>query len=745
MIKTAKKRSGEVVPFDLDKIHKSIAWGCHGIKNVSESEVELNAQLQFEEGGLTSDYHKSIIKSAANLISPRTPNYQYVAAKLLLMEVRKDVFGQFEPLPLIDTVHANIKRGLYEDFFLSYTADEINHFDSKIQHKKDFDFTYAGLRTVLDKFTLKDKLDNDRLFESPQQLFMLVSMAMFKNEGVDRSKLVVEYYHELSDFIISLPSPIMSGLRTTVKGYSSCCLIDTGDSKESLTAANSAAVIMTSIKAGIGLFGGSIRGIGAGVANNTVIHTGNVPILKWFEAGVKSFSQGARGGSATIYYPFWHWEIEKIITLKSNKSTPENSVRKLDYGVGLNKLLFDRAAANDKITLFSAEETPDLIKNLYDYDLWLETYLKYERKQGIRKNKISAREFLTNYATEYFETGRLYPLFLDNANNGPLKDVIKMSNLCAEILLPTKELQNVDDPNGEIALCILSNVNAGRIKTLDKLERTAQLLVRGLDNLIDIQEYPLPSAENPTINARYLGIGVSDWAHALTRHKVRYDSSEALDLAEEFMEHWQYNLLKASNELAKERGEANWFRERSKYADGWLPNDGKWCFIPKKKWEALRKSIVVHGLRNNTLSAIPPAGTSSDVSNSTSGIDMPRDWMVTKKSKSGPMKQIVPNFSKGSSYYTLAFEVDNIKYLNMVARFQLYVDQSISTNTYWDEKDFNADGKMPMSKLVRMLKHAHKIGMKSLYYMNFDDSSFSKEDKGEGVVEESCEGGGCSV
>jgi len=465
-------------------------------------------------------------------------------------------------------------------------------------------------------------------------------------------------------------------------------------------------------------------------------------MYRWYEGAVKSFSQGARGGSATMFNFFWNWDIEKILTLKSNKSTPENSVKKLDYGVGFNKLFFDRVRNNEEITLFSSEETRELEENLYNYELWEKTYLDFENKKGIRKRKVSARKLLESFSTERFETARYYPIFLDNVNEGPLKAAIKMSNLCMEINLEVSPLNNINDPDGLIALCILSNVNAGKIKSLDELPKLARLLVRSLDNVIDIQEYPILAAKNSTINNRYLGIGVSDWAHYMSKKKIKYDTQDAKDLAEEFMENWQFNLLKASMELAKERGEAPFFRTKSKYADGYLPNDGKWKFIPHEEWEQLRKDILKYGLRNLTLSAIPPAGTSSDVSDSTSGIDMPRALITTKKSKIGNFKQIVPNFAKGSSYYTLATELDNIKYIEMLSKFQLYLDQGMSLNVYWTKDDFveNNNGvlKFPMKKMIRTIIRSHELGLKSNYYSTFIDDE--TED-----IESECSGGGCFV
>lgn len=737
-----EKRNKKLEPLDLEKYHDMVGFFCEGLSGCSVSEIELAAAPQFVNGIKTSDIHKVTTKATADLISLRNPNYQYAAARSLLMEIRKEVWGQWEPKPLQETIDKNIKLGFYENLNKYYTKDEISKWSSKIKYDRDLDFTYAGLSTAIDKFIVKSKTKS-KILETPQELNMLVALAMFKSDP-KRDQLILDYYNDLSTFKISLPSPIMSGLRTPAKGYASCCLIDMGDTTHSLTAANAAAVIMTAHKAGIGL-GNAIRGLGASVKNGTVKHTGPVPILRWFEGAVKAFSQGSRGGSATSYHMFWDWDIEKILTLKSNKSTPENSVKKLDYGVGFNKLFFDRARTNETITLFSAEETPLLLENLYDYNLWVATYLAYEQKKGIRKKKVNARKLLKTFATERFETGRYYPLFLDNVNRGPLKASIKMSNLCAEILLEVSPLENVLDPNSLIALCILSNVNAGKIKGLDELPRLTSELVRSLDNVIDIQDYPLPAAANSTLNNRYLGIGVSDWAHYLTKKKVKYDTQEALDLAEEFAEHLQFNLLTASMELAKERGEAPFFRTKSKYADGWLPNDGKWRFIAKEKWEELRTNIVKYGLRHLTLSAIPPAGTSSDYSNSTSGIDMPRDLIVTKKSKIGNFKQIVPNFAKGSQYYTLATEIDNVKYLKMLSKFQLYIDQAISTNVYWTEKDYVMDSnnkpKFPMKKMIKSITEAHKMGLKTTYYSTF----ISTEDELNEIVEEGCESGGCAV
>jgi len=731
------KRNGTQDALDLSKIHNVLEWASNNISNISISQIELNANLQLYDGITTTNIHDILTKSAADLISKRTPNYQYVAGRLLLMQLRKEVYGQFEPIKLSVIIDRNIKLGYYEDFYKYYTLDEINEYNTCINYDRDFTFTHSMLRTNMDSYTVKIKSKN-MILETPQELFMLIPMILFKDEP-NRKELILEYYKDLSTYKISLPSPIMSGVRTPLKGYSSCCLIDAGDTKESLTAANAASVIMTTMRAGIGGFKGWIRGENARVGNHT-LHAGITNMLKWFQGAVKAFTQGNRGGGATEYFPFWTWEIERIIKLKSNKLPDDESVRGLDYGIGFNALFFERVKNNKNITLFSAEETRLLIQNVYDYDLWVKTYLDYEKKTDIRKKEINAREFFKEYLTEYFETGRVYPYFLDNMNGKAFNRSLYMLNLCSEITLPVTPLESLYDKNGEISLCILSNVNAGKLKSLDELENITKLLVRSLDNLIDMQEYPLPAAENSTVNGRYLGIGISDWAHYLTKKKVRYDTQEGLDLTEEFAEHLQYNLLKASMELAKERGECNWFRRDSNYANGYLPNDGKWRFISSEKWERLRLDIVKYGLRNNVLSAIPPAATSSDAFGATSGIDMPRDFVTVKNSKAGPVKQVVPNFSKGSAYYTLTRELDNIKYLEMISKFQLYIDQSISTNTYFDETDLDEEGKMSLDKLKEIIVTAHELGLKSLYYQNFDDVVENNKELDTG-----CVGGGCSV
>lgn len=730
------KRDGSLEPKDLSKIHKMTQWMCEGINNVSPSEIEISANIQFVDKMKTTDIQKTLYRASADLISPRYPNYQYVAARGLLTEIRKEVWGQYEPKHIKETIERNIKSNRYDNIYNYFTEDEIDFFNSKIKHERDLLYTYAGMRTVLDSYTQKQ---NDIPLETPQEINMLVSMTLFKNETdiILRKHLIVDYYNRLSTFEISLPSPFMSGLRTPLKGYASCCLIDSGDTRESLIAANAASIVMSTFRAGIGLFNGNIRGLGAWVANKTIKHTGITQILKWFESAVRAFSQPNRGGAATSYHACWNWEIEKVINLKSNKSTEENSVKKLDYGIGFTNLFFDRVSKNEDWTLFSAEETRDLFDKLVDEELWNKTYCEYEKRTDIRKKTVNARQLLKDFAIQYFETGRIYPLFLSNVNKGPLKVPIKMSNLCAEILLYVKELEHLYDEKGEIALCILTNTNAGKLKSLDELPELARLIVRGLDNVIDIQEYPLPAARNSTLNNRYLGIGVSDWQHYLTKHKIKYNSKEALGLASEFAEKWQYNLLRASCDLAKERGEAPFFRERSKYADGWLPNDGNFKYVSIELWEQLRADIIKYGLRHLVLSAVPPAATSSDLSNSTSGLDLPRDFVTTKTSKSGPVKQVVPNFSKGSSYYSLAEEVDVIAYLNMVAEFQKYFDQSISTNVYWSKKDLDVDGRFPIRKLIKAIIHANKIGLKTLYYSNY---IMDEEDEKPG-----CDGGGCSV
>ncbi len=768
------KRDGTSAPLDLKMIHDMVEWACNGYENVSVSDIEINSKIQFYDGITTSEIQKIMIKSAADLISEENPDYQYVAARLLLSDIYKKVFKQDKPIPFEFFVRNNVYRGVYDKSILDeYSQSELVYFGKKLRHDRDNLFTYAGLRQMVDKYLLQDR-NTFELYETPQEAFMLIAMFMFKNyKGQKRKKYVLDLYEAVSTFKISLPTPIMSGVRTPLRQFSSCCLIDVGDSLESILQSNTAVGYYIASRAGIGLNFGRIRGLGANIRNGEVIHTGLVPFLKIFEATTKGFTQNAiRGGSSTSTLPFFHWEIETFIQLKNNKGNDENRVRRMDYSVAVNRLFRERVKNNEDITLFSSEEVRDLYDAFYDsdYEKFKMLYEMYEANNRIRKKKINARQFYLDLLKERYETGRIYILNADRVNeHSSFKDRIYMSNLCQEITLPTEPITDVNKTDGEIAMCILSNINLGKIEHIEELDHLTELLVRFLDELIDYQDYPVVSAEKSTKARRSLGIGVSDVFHFLAKNNLRYDTAEGRKTIHRYMERFQYGLIKASNQLAKEKGACELFN-RTKYADGIMPIDTYAEAVDEivendleMDWDGLREDVKKYGLRNSALSAIPPAASSSVVSNSTPGIDPVRKLLIAKMSKYGALKQLVPGFGEYEENYTLAWDIDNEEYLKFVAIFQKFIDQSISTNQYYDISKYK-NNKVPVRDLIRHDGIAYKYGLKTLYYMNVNDNSgkelkkvkFTSEQQQTPVFNfakleldiddyDSCEGGGCSV
>ena len=763
------KRDGTREPIDLGMIHEAVEWACNGYDNVSVSDIEINSKLQFYPGITTSEIQQVMIRSAADLISMEKPNYQYVAARLALMDLRKRVYKQLNPIPFEYLVMNNIHKGVYDKILLDkYTEQEIIYFGKKIDYDRDFLFTYAGIRQMMDKYLLQDRHTGE-IFETPQEVFMLIGMYMFKDyEKTLRKKYVLKFYHAVSRFKISLPTPIMAGVRTPLRQYSSCCLIDVGDSLDSILHSNSAVGYYIAQRAGVGLNFGRIRGINAKIRNGEVIHTGLVPFLKVFEATTKSFTQNAlRGGNSTSTLPFFHWEIETFIQLKNNKGNDENRVRRMDYSIAVNRLFRERVKKNQSITLFSMEEVRDLYELFYSADVegFIARYKAYEMDPHVRKRTISARELYMDLLKERYETGRIYILNADHVNaHSSFKDHIYMSNLCQEITLPTSPIENVNGKKGEIAMCILSNINLGKLDSIEEIDELTDLLVRFLDELIDYQEYPVKVAEISTKKRRSLGIGVSDVFHFLAKNDLYYDTRQGRQVIHEYMERFQYGLIKASALLAKEKGACDYF-DRTKYADGIFPIDTYCRNVDeivshdlKMDWDKLRKLVAKHGLRHSALSAIPPAASSSIVSNSTPGVDPVRKLLIAKVSKYGPLKQLVPGFSEYGHRYTLAWNIDNIEYVKFVAIFQKFIDQSISTNQYYDIANYK-DHKVPAGELVRHELAAYKYGLKTLYYLNSNDNSGEQsqilaqaDESADGkesvlieVEAEACEGGACSV
>ncbi len=727
------KRDGSKENLNLDKIHKMVEAACDGINGVSASQVEMSANLSFYDGVTTQEIQDTLIKSASDLISLDTPNYQYVAARLLLFAIRKDVFNtkwkdsKIYP-PLKEIVERNIELGVYDKELIGYyDDDEWSKLNSYLNHNRDLMFAYAGLRQVVDKYLVQDR-STGKLYESPQFMYILISAVLFKDYPKEtRLNYVKRYYDAISQFKINIPTPVMAGVRTPLRQFASCVLVDSDDTLPSIFSSDMAIGRYVAQRAGIGINAGRIRGINSKIRGGEVQHTGVIPFLKKFESTVRCCTQnGVRGGSATVHFPIWHQEIEDILVLKNNKGTEDNRVRKLDYSIQLSKLFYERFIKDEDITLFSPHDVPDLY-DAFGTDKFDELYEKYERAYSIPKKKVSARILFMDMLKERAETGRIYIMNIDHSNShSSFLDKVNMSNLCQEITLPTTPISHPDDEEGEIALCILSAINVGAIK-LEELPELCQLSVRGLDELIDYQRYPVKAAEISTKARRSLGIGYIGLAHFLAKNKVKYGDAEAYKLVHELTESFQYNLLKASNKLAKEKGKCEWF-DRTKYAEGKLPIDTYKKDVDeiakpvyKENWDKLRKSIESFGLRHSTLSAQMPSESSSVVSNETNGIEPPRDYITIKKSKKGPLKQVVPSYQMLQNFYTLLWDMqDNDGYIKVVSVMQKFFDQGISGNWSYNPENYE-NNEVPISEMATDLLKTYKYGWKTSYYQNTYD------------------------
>ena len=734
------KRDGTVQTFDLDKIHKVLEWATKDVTNVSQSEIELRSNIQLYDKIPAYDIHELLIKSASELISDHTPNYQFVAARLISYKLRKEVYGQYDPLPLIDIITKNVDLGVYDPAILSYyTNEELEELNSYIKHTRDDTFTYAGMEQFRGKYLVQNRRTK-QCYETPQILYMMVAATLFAKETKNRIAWVKHYYDAISQFYISLPTPIMAGVRTPTRQFSSCVLIESGDSLDSINATSTSIVKYISKKAGIGIGAGSIRAAGARVGDGSVVHTGLIPFLKYFQSAVKSCSQGGvRGGAATVYLPVWHYEFEDLVVLKNNKGTEETRVRHMDYAFQFNKLMYERLIEGGDITLFDPNDVPGLYEAFFaDQDKFKELYEKYERAYSIRKKTLPALEVFQSILTERKDTGRIYIMNVDHANDHGAFDIekapIRMSNLCCEIDLPTKPLESYDDENGEISLCTLSAINWGLIDDTKDFEKYCTLAVRALDNLLDYQEYPIKAAENATMNRRPLGVGIINLAYFLAKRGLKYNE-EAFDLIDEYAEAWSYYLIKASMELAEEKC-ACWLSDETKYASGKLPNDtykGAVDNLVKRKstlpWDSLRSALVEHGIRNSTLMALMPAETSAQISNSTNGIEPPRALVSYKQSKDGVMAQVVPGYHHLKNKYDLLWDQKSPEgYLKICAILQKYIDQGISVNTSYNPEHFE-DNKVPMSLMIKDLVMAYQFGLKQLYYFNTHDQSDDIKDE----------------
>jgi len=728
-----QKRDGRQEDLNIDKLHKVVMYAVDGITGVSASEVEINSHLQFFDKIKTESIQETLIKSAADLISEESPNYQFVAGRLINYHLRKQVYGTFEPPCLCDIVDKNIDAGFYDPEFRElYSKEEINQLQDFVDHSRDEYLTYAAMEQFRGKYLVQNRATGE-IFETPQVAYIMIAATLFaKYPAETRMKYVKDYYDAISKFQLSLPTPVMAGVRTPQRQFSSCVLIETDDSLDSINATSSAIVKYVSQKAGIGIGAGSIRAIGSKIRSGDATHTGVIPFYKLFQSAVKSCSQGGvRGGAATLYYPIWHLEIEDMLVLKNNKGTEDNRVRHMDYGVQLNKLMYERLISGGNITLFSPSDVPGLYDAFFnDQDKFKEIYEKAERSTSIRKKTIPAIELFSAFVQERKDTGRIYLMNVDHANTHGafIEEVapIKQSNLCCEIDLPTKPLSDINDEEGEISLCTLSAVNWGVIKKPEDFEKVCDLAVRALDELLDYQTYPVLAAELSTMNRRPLGVGIINFAYWLAKHDTNYQDPN-LELVDEWAEAWSYYLIKASANLAVEKGAIPKNME-TKYGHGITPNQTYKTDVDelvkhqeRMDWKSLREQLKETGIRNSTLMALMPAETSAQISNSTNGIEPPRSFVSVKQSKHGVLKQVVPQFAKLKNKYDLLWDQKSPEgYLKIMAVLQKYIDQGISVNTSYNPEHFE-DEKVPMSVLLQHLIMFYKYGGKQMYYNNTFD------------------------
>ena len=728
------KRSGELEPLNLDKIHKVLFWACDGITGVSVSEIELRASLQFVDGITTREIHDTIIRSAADLISEQTPNYQFVAARLINYQLRKEIYDQPEPPHLLDIIKKNVRLKKYDaDILIKYTEEELNQLNSAIKHARDFELAYVAMEQFRGKYLVKNRTTNE-FYETPQVAYMMIAATAFIDDVPEkRMQLVKDYYELVSTHRISLPTPILSSLRKPTRQFSSCTLIDSGDDLESIIAAGTSIVRYVSERAGIGINGGRIRAVDSEIGGGEKSHTGVTPFYRYWQAGLKSCSQGGiRGGSGTLTFPFFHYEFDTIIVLKNNKGTENNRIRQMDYCIQFNRLFYKRLISGGEITFFSPHDVPDLMEAFYqgDNDRFEELYEQYENDDSIRQYSEKAYKVATRFMIERKETGRIYVQNIDHANSHgsflPELAPITMTNLCVEIDLPTKPLKSADDPEGWIALCTLSAINTGKTRTEEQMEHAAYLTVRALDNILDYQDYVVPAAATHTRLFRPLGIGMINLAYLLAKNDLKYDD-DALEFVDDYAEMWSFYLIKASMELAKERGSCDGFH-MTKWSKGILPMDTRCQRVddlvphnPKMDWEWLREQILINGMRNSTTGAFMPAESSAQAANGVNGVEPPRGTITIKTSKHGVLKQVIPEIGKMKNKYDYLWDQPSPKgYLHIMAVLQKWTDQGISVNTSYNPDNFE-DGELSMKVLLDDFVEFYKYGGKQMYYFNTYD------------------------
>ena len=728
---TVIKRNGDKDSLNLSKVHKMVEHACEGLAGVSASQVEISSGIQFFDGMKTSQIQEILVRSASDLISLESPNYQYVASRLLLFDLRKALNNHYEDHPpILDHVKKCANIDVYDKTIIEkYTDEEWIEIDSYIDYGRDYLFSYAGMRQVVDKYLVQDRSSGE-LYETPQQMYIMIALTLFQRYPKEkRLDYVRRYYNAISKHKINIPTPVMAGVRTPLRQFASCVLVDVDDTLDSIFSSDMAIGYYIAQRAGIGINAGRIRGINSKIRGGEVQHTGVIPFLKKFEATVRCCTQnGIRGGSATVHFPIWHQEIEDILVLKNNKGTEDNRVRKLDYSIQISKLFYARFMQNKDISLFSPHDAPKLY-DAFGTPEFDELYLEYENDTSVPRKTIGGQELFMSLLKERSETGRIYIMNIDHCNShSSFKDKVNMSNLCQEITLPTEPINHIDDPNGEIALCILSAINVGKITQLDQMDELCDLAVRALEELIDYMDYPVEAAKRSTLARRSLGVGYIGLAHYLAKNGLKYDDPEAWKLVHDLTESFQYHLLKASNNIAKEKGACEGF-SHTKYSDGVLPIDTYKKEVDEivsnnlnYDWNTLRNDIQEFGLRHSTLSAQMPSESSSVVSNATNGIEPPRDFLSIKKSKKGPLKQIVPGYPHLKNNYTLLWDMkDNGGYIRITAVMQKFFDQAISGNWSYNPSNY-PNNEVPMSVMTKDLIETYKYGWKTSYYQNTYDA-----------------------
>jgi ribonucleoside-diphosphate reductase alpha chain len=747
---TVTKRDGRKELLDLEKMHKVVFWATENITGVSASELELKSHLQFYQGISTPDIQETLIKAAADLISEETPNYQYVAGRLICYHLRKEVYGNFKPWHIRRLVDQNVELGLYDSELPDlYDNAEWDYINSFIKHERDEHLTYAAMEQMRGKYLVQNRVTK-KIYETPQVAYALIAATLFSDYPREtRMRWVRDYYDAISTHQVSLPTPVMAGVRTSQRQFSSCVLIETDDSLDSINATTSSIVKYVSQKAGIGIGAGRIRAIKSPIRKGDAYHTGVIPFYKLFQSATRSCSQGGvRNGAATLYYPLWHLEVEDLLVLKNNKGTDDNRVRHMDYGVQFNKVMYERLLNNDYITLFSPNDVPEVYDAFFsDVDLFRELYEKAERNTHIRRKRVKAMELFSQFVQERKDTGRIYLMNVDHANShgafDPRVAPVKQSNLCCEIDLPTKPLTDIHDENGEIALCTLSAINWGAFKQPEEMQRACELAVRGLDNLLSYQNYPILAARIATEGRRPLGVGIINLAFWLAKHGTNYSDPD-LKLIDTWAQHWSYYLIKASADLAIEKGACPW-SDQTKYHNGVLPVDTYKLDIDELvahedcvDWKGLREQLKEHGIRNSTLMALMPAETSAQISNATNGVEPPRSYVSVKQSKDGVLKQVVPEFRHLKNKYELLWDQRSpLGYLKIMAVLQKYIDQGISVNTSYNPQ-FYEDEKIPMSEMLQHILFFYKMGGKQLYYFNTYDGQ-GEIDVNKLTEEDDCE------